>query len=404
MAFPRARFLASAGAAFGAAALPAPLRAQPRILGSRDLPLNENGARPLVAFPQKRPLLLLTPRPPQLETPMAVFDDGVFTPNDAFFVRWHLANIPQSVDATKHRIAVTGAVQRPLSLSLDDLAAMPTVEVAAVNQCSGNSRGLFSPRVAGGQRANGAMGNARWTGVRLRDILDRAGLTANAKQVQFNGLETPVLPATPDFKKSLDVDVARGDDVIVAYLMNGAPMPLLNGYPVRLVVPGWYATYWVKMLSEITVLDHVDDQFWMKTAYRIPDTPNANVAPGSTGFATVPISRMDVRSFITNLADGATVKAGPATIRGIAFDGGHGIRRVELSSDGGSTWRDAALERDYGRYSFRRWNASWEAKPGSATLAVRATSNDGSTQTKTPIWNPSGYMLNTIQTYAVTVS
>src|SRR5581483_9191271 len=251
MAASRARFLASAGAAIGAAALPRTVAAQ-----TVTLPM-QNGMRPLVAFPQKRPLILLTPRPPQLETPMAVFDDGVFTPNDAFFVRWHLANIPQSVDATKHRIAVTGAVQRPLSLSLDDLAAMPTVEVAAVNQCSGNSRGLFSPRVAGGQWANGAMGNARWTGVRLRDILDRAGLTANAKQVQFNGLETPVLPTTPDFKKSLDVDVARGDDVIVAYLMNGAPMPLLNGYPVRLVVPGWYATYWVKMLSDITVLDHV---------------------------------------------------------------------------------------------------------------------------------------------------
>ncbi|HZO92508.1 MAG TPA: molybdopterin-dependent oxidoreductase [Candidatus Baltobacteraceae bacterium] len=398
MAASRARFLASAGAAIGAAALPRTVAAQ-----TVTLPM-QNGMRPLVAFPQKRPLILLTPRPPQLETPMAVFDDGVFTPNDAFFVRWHLANIPQSVDATKHRIAVTGAVQRPLSLSLDDLAAMPTVEVAAVNQCSGNSRGLFSPRVAGGQWANGAMGNARWTGVRLRDILDRAGLTANAKQVQFNGLETPVLPTTPDFKKSLDVDVARGDDVIVAYLMNGAPMPLLNGYPVRLVVPGWYATYWVKMLSDITVLDHVDDQFWMKTAYRIPDTPNANVAPGSTGFLTVPISRMDVRSFITNVSDGATVKAGPTAIRGIAFDGGHGIRRVELSSDGGSTWRDAELERDYGRYSFRRWNATWDAKPGSATLAVRATSNDGSTQTKTPIWNPSGYMLNTIETYRVTVS
>jgi DMSO/TMAO reductase YedYZ molybdopterin-dependent catalytic subunit len=346
---------------------------------------------------------LLTPRPPQLETPMAVFDEGVFTPNDAFYVRWHLANIPQSVDASTHRIAVDGAVQRPLSLSIDDLAKMPTVEVAAVNQCSGNSRGLFSPRVAGGQWDNGAMGNARWTGVRLRDILDRAGLAASAKQVQFNGLETPVLPTTPDFKKSLDVDVARGDDVIVAYLMNGAPMPILNGYPVRLVVPGWYATYWVKMLSDITVLDHVDDNFWMKTAYRIPDAPHANVAPGSTGFATMPINKMDVRSFVTNIADGASLKAGTTVLRGIAFDGGSGIRRVELSTDGGTTWRDAALEQDYGKYSFRRWNTRWEARPGSYTLAVRATANDGSVQTSTPIWNPSGYMLNTIGTYKVTV-
>ncbi|MBV9439907.1 MAG: molybdopterin-dependent oxidoreductase [Candidatus Eremiobacteraeota bacterium] len=395
----RAAFLASSGAAVAAAAVPTAVGAQQTIT----LPI-DNGTRPLVAFPQKRPLILVTPRPPQLETPMTVFDDGVFTPNDAFFVRWHLSNIPQSVDASAHRIAVTGAVQRPLSLSLDDLAAMPTVEIAAVNQCSGNSRGLFTPRVPGGQWGNGAMGNARWTGVRLRDILDRAGVAASAKQVQFDGLDGPALPATPDFKKSLDLDVARGDDVIVAYLMNGAPMPLLNGYPVRLIVPGWYATYWVKMLSAITVLDHVDDNFWMKTAYRIPDTPHASVVPGATGFATVPINRMDVRSFITNIAGGAALKPGATTLRGIAFDGGSGIRRVEVSTDGGATWRDATLEQDYGKYSFRRWNAGWDARPGSATLAVRATANDGSVQSATPIWNPSGYMLNTIETYKVTVS
>ncbi len=399
MPIDRARFLMSAGAALGAAGLPRVAGAQSTVT----LPM-QNGERPLAAFPQKRPLIVLTPRPPQLETPMAVFDQGVLTPNDAFFVRWHLANIPQSVDAAAHRIAVTGAVKSPLSLSLDDLAKMPTVEVTAVNQCSGNSRGLFAPRVPGGQWSHGAMGNARWTGVRLRDILDRAGLAANAKQVQFNGLETPVLPATPDFKKSLDLDVARGDDVIVAYLMNGEPMPLLNGYPVRLIVPGWYATYWVKMLSDITVLDHVDDNFWMKTAYRIPDTPHASVVPGTTGFPTVPINKMNVRSFATNLSDGASLRAGAVALRGIAFDGGSGIKRVEISADGGTTWREAALERDFGKYSFRRWSARWDARPGSYTLAVRATANDGSVQTSAPVWNPSGYMLNTIETYKVTVA
>jgi sulfite dehydrogenase len=395
----RARFLVSAASAVGAAVLPGRSDAQTSVT----LPM-QNGQRPLVAFPQKRPLILLTPRPPQLETPLAAFDEGVFTANDAFFVRWHIADIPRSVDASAHRIVVGGAVQRPLSLSLNDLAKMPTVEVVAVNQCSGNSRGLFSPRVAGGQWGNGAMGNARWTGVRLRDILDRAGFATNVKQVQFDGLDEPTLQTTPDFRKSLDVDVARGDDVIVAYLMNGAPMPLLNGYPVRLVVPGWYATYWVKMLSAITVLDHVDDNFWMKTAYRIPDTPHASVAPGSSGYATVPINKMDVRSFLTNVADGAALQAGTVALRGIAFDGGSGIRRVEASTDAGSTWSDAALEQDFGKYSFRRWNAHWDARPGSYTIAVRATANDGSVQTSTPIWNPSGYMLNTIETYRVTVA
>jgi DMSO/TMAO reductase YedYZ molybdopterin-dependent catalytic subunit len=347
---------------------------------------------------------MMTPRPPQLETPFAVFNEGVFTPNDAFFVRWHLSNIPQTVDASTHRIKVSGVVDRELSLSLDDLAGMPTVEIAAVNQCSGNSRGLFTPRVPGGQWDNGAMGNARWTGVRLRDILAKAGVQATAKQVQFSGLETAPLPTTPNFKKSLDLEVAMGDDIIVAYLMNGKAMPLLNGYPVRLIVPGWYATYWVKMLATITVLDHVDDNFWMKTAYRIPDTPNASVVPGSTGFATVPISKMNVRSFVTSVADGGTLKAGPTNLGGIAFDGGSGVRRVEISTDAGTTWSDASLEQDYGKYSFRRWNARWTSAPGSYTLAVRATSNDGTTQTSTPIWNPSGYMRNSIETYKVTVA
>jgi DMSO/TMAO reductase YedYZ molybdopterin-dependent catalytic subunit len=393
----RRRFLSGAGAAMGAAALP--LRAA---ADSVQLPF-ANGERQVLAFPQKRPLLVLTPRPPQLETPFAVFDDGVYTPNDAFFVRWHLANIPQEVDATAHRIAVTGEVNTPLSLSLDDLGKMPAVEIAAVNQCSGNGRGLSSPRVPVGQWNNGAMGNALWTGVRLRDVLDRAGLKASAKQVQFDGLDGPSLPATPDFRKSLDVDVARRDDVIVAYAMNGAPLPVLNGYPVRLIVPGWYSTYWVKMLSAITVLDHVDDNFWMKSAYRIPDTPDNSVVPGSTGFATIPINRMRVRSFITSLADGATIKPGRTELRGIAFDGGSGIKKVEISADGGASWHDTALERDYGKYSFRRWKGELVAPAGTVTLAVRATASDGATQPVAQGWNPSGYLRNAIETYKVTV-
>jgi DMSO/TMAO reductase YedYZ molybdopterin-dependent catalytic subunit len=397
MKIDRRRFLAGTASAFGAGMLPLRARAE-----TVTLPF-PNGERPVMAFPQKRPMIVLTPRPPQLETPFAVFDQGVYTPNDAFFVRWHLAAIPQSVDATAHRIAVSGEVNAPLSLSMDDLAKYPAVEIAAVNQCSGNGRGLSAPRVAGGQWDNGAMGNALWTGVRLRDILDRAGLKASAKQVQFDGLDRGVFPGTPDFKKSLDVDVARGDDIIVAYAMNGAPLPVLNGYPVRLIVPGWYSTYWVKMLSAITVLDRADDNFWMKTAYRIPDTPDNAVQPGATGFPTIPINRMRVRSFATNIADGAVLKAGAQELRGIAFDGGSGIKRVDVSTDGGATWREAALERDYGKYSFRRWHAPFDARAGSAIVAVRATANDGATQSAAQGWNPSGYLRNAIETYKVTV-
>ncbi|MDB5095209.1 MAG: oxidase [Candidatus Eremiobacteraeota bacterium] len=396
----RRSFLAASGAAVLGGALAAPASAEQIVRG-----VFANGDRPLIAFPQKRPLMVLTPRPPQLETPFAVFDQGVFTPNDAFFVRWHLADIPTGIDAATHRIRVGGAVGKPLSISIADLQRMPAVEIAAVNQCSGNSRGFFEPRPAGGQWQDGAMGNALWRGVRLKDILDRAGLAASAKQVQFHGLDKPTLPATPDFRKALDVDVARGDDVIVAYAMNGKPLPLLNGFPVRLVVPGWYSTYWVKMLSDITVLDHVDDGFWMKTAYRIPDTPKHSVAPTDVGFATIPINRMVVRSFVTNITDGASLKAGRTAVRGIAFDGGSGIKSVEVSSDGGATWTAAALEADYGKYSFRRWNAVVNLDGGKTyALACRAFGNDGGAQTATPIWNPGGYMRNVIQQYKVSVA
>ncbi|HET6306025.1 MAG TPA: molybdopterin-dependent oxidoreductase, partial [Rhodopila sp.] len=228
------------------------------------------------SFPEKGKMILQRTRPPLLETPFAVFDKDVFTPNDQFFVRWHWAVIPESVDVATFRLAVHGHVNAPLSLSMADLLAMPRFEIAAVNQCSGNSRGLFQPRVAGGQWENGAMGNAKWTGVRLRDVLDRAGLKAGAVAVRFDGLDEPVVDGAPDFKKSIAVDHARDGEVMLAYQMNGQQLPLLNGFPLRLVVPGWYSTYWVKMLNDIEVLDAPDDNFWMKTAYLVPDTPHAD--------------------------------------------------------------------------------------------------------------------------------
>jgi len=397
----RGRFIVSGAAALGATTLGARAGAEPIVRG-----VFANGDRDLIAFPQKRPLMVLSPRPPLLETPFSVFDDGVFTPNDAFFVRWHLSGIPTSVDARTFRLSVKGAVDKELSLSLDALRRdYEAVEIAAVNQCSGNSRGFFAPRVPGGEWQNGAMGNALWKGVRLKDILAKAGLKADAKQVQFNGLETPILPQTPDFKKALDLDVATSPDVIVAYAMNGKTLPLLNGFPVRLVVPGWFSTYWVKMLSDIVVLDTVDDQYWMKTAYRVPAVNNGNVLPSDVGYATLPISTLRVRSFVTNIVNNAALKSGSQPLRGIAFDGGSGIKTVEYSLDGGTTFAAAALEEDHGRFSFRRWNANIKLEAGKTyTLACRATANDGAVQTSDPFWNPGGYMRNTIESYHVSVA
>ena len=364
-----------------------------------------NGTRPLVAFPQKRDLIMLTPRPPQLETPFSIFDESLLTPNNAFFVRWHLAGIPTTVDGATHRIKVHGSVKRQLSLSVDDLRTkFERVEIIAVNQCSGNSRALFAPRVPGGQWDNGAMGNARWTGARLLDVLKSAGLQDGAVQIRFRGLEQPILPTTPAFVKALSIDDLDAN-MLIAYEMNGEPLPLLNGYPVRLIVPGWFATYWMKMLSEIEAIDTIDDNFWMKTAYRIPDTPGNTVLPTDKGYPTIPINKMRVRSFITNVTDGARLKPGAQTVRGIAFTNGERLKRVEFSSDGGATWRAATLSPNYGNYSFRQWETPFTAERGrSYVFACRATAINGDTQTTVPVWNPGGYLRNVIETYKVGVA
>src|SRR5882724_4395328 len=337
---PRRQFLLSAAWA-AAAAVAAPLRSLAE--GTETQPFG-NGVRELIAYPQKRPLMRITTRPPHLETPFSVFNDGAITSSDAFFVRYHLANIPLSVDLASYRLKIGGKVTGPLSLSMQEIKSLAEpVEVVAVNQCSGNSRGFSNPRVFGAQLGNGSMGNARWTGVPLKAVLDKAGVGAIARQVTFNGLDTPVLPATSDFIKVLDVDLAMSPDVILAWAMNGADIPMLNGYPVKLIVPGYYGTYWVKHLSDIEVVESIFDGFWMSAAYRVPDNPTHSSEPGETVKVTVPISRFNVRSFITSLADGAKIPAGRETIvRGIAFDGGDGIREVAFSADDGQSWRAAS--------------------------------------------------------------
>jgi len=363
----------------------------------------ENGERPLVKYPQKRPMIVLTSRPPQLETPFSVFNANVITPNDAFFVRYHLADVPLNIDPDVFSVEIKGKVDKPMKLSLADIKKMPPVDIVAVNQCSGNSRGFFNPRVAGGQLGNGAMGNARWKGVPLKTILDMAGVQGAARQVTFNGLDGPVTDKTPDFIKALGIDHARDGEVMLAYSMNGTDLPVLNGFPLRLVVPGCYGTYWVKHLNEITVIDDVFDGFWMKTAYRIPDNDCNCVEPGTAPKATVPINRFKVRSFITNVADGATLEARTQStlIKGIAFDGGTGIKAVAVSTDGGNTWAQAKLGADLGKYSFREWQMPVRLAVGEYDLKVRATSNGGEVQPMEPLWNGAGYLRNVVETVRV---
>jgi len=370
-----------------------------------------NSVGSYIVEPQKVPLILLTDRPVQLETPRHYFRTA-FTPNEAFYVRWHLEGIPNAIDLKNWKLQIEGNVNKPLALSLPELMQkFKPVSVAAVNQCSGNSRSRMQPRVPGGQWGNGAMGNAMWTGVRLRELLDMAGIKAGSVQVQFQGLETGQGPnglGSNAFLKSLDLRNTILDECIVAYLMNGEPLPMLNGFPTRLVVPGYFATYWTKCLTWIRVLNSSDDNFWMKTGYRVPDAPRGNTTPEEVKKGEVkliPIARFPVRSFLISPDGSSKVPTGMTIkLQGIAFSGFGRVKRVEVSENGGKTWFTAQLGDDHGAYSFRTWEASWTASsPGRHTLAVRATDESGNTQPDETVWNPGGYLWNRVEQQEIVV-
>jgi sulfite dehydrogenase (cytochrome) subunit A len=361
--------------------------------------------RRMVRFPEKTDLILLTSRPPQLETPLSYFQELV-TPNDALFVRWHITPIPTSVDLAEWRLAVGGNTEKELKLSFDDLRKFEKVSYTAVIQCAGNGRSFFEPRVPGGQWKNGSMGNVTWGGVRLKDILSAAGVKAGSVDVSFNGLDRGSLPTVPDFVKSLPMDKAIEEDIIVAYEMNGQPLTLLNGFPARLIVPGWYATYWVKSLSDISVNAKAFEGFWMNPAYRIPDNACGCIPPGSKPSKTVPIHRMSTRSLIITPAEGEKLTRNkPVNITGVAFSGGFGIKDVIVSTDGGRTWSKADLGKDLGRYSWVQFSLPWRPdKAGTTTLMAKATNSIGESQPFEGLWNPAGYLWNKVEPLTVIVN
>jgi DMSO/TMAO reductase YedYZ molybdopterin-dependent catalytic subunit len=376
-------------------------------IGPKGLPEGTLRESVIAVLPGKKPLIKRSYRPPNYETPVRYFND-IFTPNDVFFVRYHLSNIPQ-VDVRRWRLRIGGdAVDKPLELSMDDLKrSFEPVEIAALNQCSGNRRGLFSPHVPGVQWGYGAMGNARWKGVRLRDILNRAGIRAGALEVTLNGADGPVLPATPDFVKSIPIWKAINENTLVAYEMNGEPLPQWNGFPARVIVPGWTATYWVKHITDINVISKSFDGYWIKKAYRIPSSrfPIVERFISQETEVDTPITEMVVNSLITNIEDGQIFRLGHAIeIRGVAWDGGYGIKTVEVSTDGGRGWQNAELGRDYGRFSWRQWSFVFRPPRRSKyTVMAKATNRIGQTQTFELIWNPAGYHNNVVQGVGVSV-
>ena len=358
----------------------------------------------MATLPGKKPLIRLSDRGPNYEAPLEYFRTPI-TPNDEFFVRYHLSYIPE-VDAKTYKIEVGGeGANGHAEITFDALKKMPAYEIVAVNQCSGNRRGLSQPHVAGVEWGYGAMGCARWKGARLKDVLAMVGLKSDAIEIAFNGADGPVIDKTPDFIKSLPVWKAVDEFTLIAYEMNGAPLPHFNGFPARLIVPGWTGTYWMKHLISVTALTKPQGGFWMNPAYRIPIGKFPIVARfvSQENATSTPITEMVVNSLITSRRDGAKVKAGKVTVSGLAWDGGYGIRAVEVSTDGGKSWTDAKLEQDLGRYAFRPWSFDLNAKRGKVTVMANAINNIGQTQTATLIFNPAGYHNNVMQRLTLNV-
>ncbi|MGZ5137206.1 MAG: molybdopterin-dependent oxidoreductase [Burkholderiales bacterium] len=369
-------------------------------LGPKSLPAGTLESAVLEALPGKKPLIKRSFRPPNFETPTAYFNEAI-TPNDAFFVRYHLANIPQ-VDAKSWRLKVGGdSVEAPFELTLEELQKFEPVELVAVCLCSGNRRGLSDPHVAGVEWGYGAMGNARWKGARLRDILQRAKPKKGLVEVGFDGADAGVIPATPDFQKSIPAWKALDENTLVVYEMNGAPLPHWNGFPVRLIVPGWTGTYWMKHLVSIQGLSKPLQGFWMNPAYRIPlgKFPLIDRFITQETESNTPITEMVVNSLITNLSDNQSVRAGSAVdVKGIAWDGGYGMRLAEVSIDGGRSWHAAELGKDLGRFSFRPWSYRFTPlERGKVSVMAKATNTRGGTQTFDLIFNPAGYHNNVVQ-------
>ncbi len=367
----RRTFLALAGAA---ALLPA----------VRRIPSPEAGALP----DSRRRMLQVNGYPLDAETPLDALATYI-TPNDLFFVRHHWN--PMYPDARRWALVVDGEVETPRQWTLADLKKLPREEATCVLQCAGNGRGLFRPPMPGVQWRYGAVGNARWTGARVKDVLARAGLKASARHLHTFGSDKPP-EKTPPFHRSLEIEKVL-EDGIIAWEMNGVPLPALHGAPARLVVPGWAGDHWMKWLVRISPQPEPQKGFYMETAYRYPEKPGepgAAVPPESMR----PVTELFVKSSIT-LAPASARVGTPAMIRGFAFSGAPDVARVEVTEDDGATWRDATLGTEHDAYAWRLWSYRWTPRaPGKASLAARATDSRGAVQPRQASWNPSGYLHN----------
>ena len=341
--------------------------------------------------------------PLDAETPVREFT-SFLTPTSRFFVRSHFGPPPpEAISEANWRLRVGGLVEQSREFTLKDLRQMESVTITAVVQCSGNGRAHHRPKVPGVQWDRGAVGNAQWTGVRLHDVLGQAGIKEQAHHVQFLGADRPVVDSVPLFVRSIPLNKALHPDTILAYEMNGRPLPLLHGAPLRVITPGWMADSCTKWLTDITVLAEEAKGYYMQTAYRVPTRP-VEPSASSSGPST-PVEKMIVKSLVAAPQEGETVKAGSITIQGVAWSGEVKVVKVEVSIDEGKTWEPARLVGEDQPYAWRQWQFIWNVKTaGTFTILCRATDEAGDVQPATSPWNPSGFLWNGWDRVTVTVT
>lgn len=335
--------------------------------------------------------------PLNCETSIPALIGGVVMPNAHFYVRNHF-QIPR-FDESTWRLEVGGLVDRPLQLTLRDLRNMPSQTQVVTLECAGNGRTLLDPPVEGEKWALGAVSTAEWTGVPLVEVLDRAGLAADAQEVLFRGADGGTVPGraeTIHFERSLAIDDARGSEALLAYAMNGEALPLQHGYPLRLVVPGWYAVASVKWLTEIEVIGEPFRGQYQTDSYFYEWERDG-------GTVREPVTLQQVRSLITEPSPGDTVEPGDVAVRGVAWSGAAPIARVDVSV-GGSDWREAKLVGERRRHGWHWWELITRLdEPGPITLRARAADLAGRVQPEDQVWNRLGYGNNVVQEVPVNV-
>jgi len=354
-----------------------------------------------VAFPGEDGMVLRSFRFVDLESPVDYFNTWL-TPVPHFFVRNHMFE-PVEVDAASWRLSVGGEVEKPLTLNLAEISRMETHAVVNTLECAGNGRSLHRPQVPGIQWGKGAVGTARFSGPRLRDVLQRAGVKPTGKHVMLHGLDE-VPGKVPPFIRSIPIEKALDSDTLIATHMNGSPLTKHHGFPARALVPGWIGAASCKWLTEIKVLDKEFVGNFMSAGYRLPNHP---VQPGEAVKPedTHPVTALTVKSVIAGPSDGATLRAGKLSIHGAAWAGEADITKVEVSVDGGSSWRPAKLGREQSHYAWRLWSCESKfGKSGEYTILSRATDSAGRTQPAEAVWNPSGYLYNAVDQVKIHVA